>query len=175
MQTTTVIQPTHFNHQQQQQHPQQQNSASSSPRSARHESGDDDRGRRTSPAIPARVSSTPDKITKFWATYSNWHSSSPSSNNKKPSPSAYTHEYQPSQLKKPTDQRIQITGDKETWYSLNVTNMRDPVAIKQHILRRMQFSGDCDQYQYFHENGADPGNNIIAIQTKQILKYLLCY
>ncbi|KAL7331802.1 mitogen-activated protein kinase kinase kinase [Mucor circinelloides] len=156
MQTTTVIQPTHFNHQQQQQHPQQQNSASSSPRSARHESGDDDRGRRTSPAIPARVSSTPDKITKFWATYSNWHSSSPSSNNKKPSPSAYTHEYQPSQLKKPTDQRIQITGDKETWYSLNVTNMRDPVAIKQHILRRMQFSGDCDQYQYFHENGADP-------------------
>jgi hypothetical protein len=55
------------------------------------------------------------------------------------------------------DQRIQITADKETWYSLNVTNMRDPVAIKQHILKRMNFNDDFDSYQYFHENGSDPG------------------
>ncbi|CEP09782.1 hypothetical protein [Parasitella parasitica] len=157
-QTTTVVHPFHFyNQQQQQQQPLQQNSAASGPRSGRHESGEDDRARRTSPVIPARVSSTPDKISKFWASYANWHSSSPSLNTKRLSPSSYTHEYQQqSQLKRPAEQRIQITADKETWYSLNVTNMRDPVAIKQHILRRIQFGGDCDLYQYFHENGADP-------------------
>lgn len=95
--------------------------------------------RHESPQIPARVSSTPDRISKFWATYAHWHTPK-----KSPSPS----------------QRIQITGDKEIWYSLNVTNMRDPVAIKQHILKRMNYEGQCDQYQYFHENGSDPGKRV---------------
>jgi hypothetical protein len=55
----------------------QQNSAHApSPRSVRHESVEEGRGKRTPPAIPARVSSTPDKISKFWATYANWHSPS---------------------------------------------------------------------------------------------------
>lgn len=98
-----------------------------SPRSPRHES----------PAIPARISSTPDNISKFWATYTHWHTSKKTNNFK--------------------NQRIQITADKEIWYSLNVTNMRDPVAIKQHILKRMNYDGDCDHYQYFHENGLNPG------------------
>ncbi|KAI8098224.1 kinase-like domain-containing protein [Gilbertella persicaria] len=106
----------------------QKNSAS--PR-MRHESGDE------RPVIPARVSSTPEKISKIWA---HWHSP----NTKK------------QEGHRKADQRIQITADKETWYSLNVTDMRDPVSIKQHILNRMSFHGDIHQYQFFHENGADP-------------------
>ncbi|KAG2234216.1 hypothetical protein INT48_001935 [Thamnidium elegans] len=104
--------------------------------------------RHESPQIPARVSSTPDKISKFWATYTHWHTAP-----KKPNSSS---------------QRIQITGDKEIWYSLNVTNMRDPVAIKQHILKRMNYEPHCDQYQYFHENGSDPD----APMDPQELMYL---
>lgn len=87
------------------------------------------------PAIPARISSTPDKISKFWAAYHHW---SPNNTTKKLA-------------------RIQITADKEVWYSLNVTDMRDPLTIKQHILKRMNLEGDCDGYYYFHENGPDPG------------------
>ncbi|GAA5812302.1 hypothetical protein MFLAVUS_005753 [Mucor flavus] len=103
--------------------------------------------RHESPQIPARVSSTPDRISKFWATYAHWHTPKKST-----SPS----------------QRIQITGDKEIWYSLNVTNMRDPVAIKQHILKRMNYERQCDQYQYFHENGSNPD----APMDPQELMYL---
>lgn len=120
------------------------------------------------PTIPVRVSSTPDKITKFWANYSTWQQQQGKS-----SPTSYSPDYHhqtplpppPAQpiyhqaRKQLTDQCIQITGDKETWYSLNVTNMRDPVAIKQHILQRMNYNTSTpDNYFYFHENGLDPGN-----------------
>lgn len=94
-----------------------------------------------SPAIPARISSTPDKISKFWAAYNYWHPPPPP----------------PPPIKKSPHARIQITRDKEVWYSLNISHIRDPVAIKDQILKRMHLDGDCDQYYYFHENGSDPG------------------
>ncbi|OBZ87480.1 MAP kinase kinase kinase mkh1 [Choanephora cucurbitarum] len=92
------------------------------------------------PAIPARVSSTPDKVSKFWASYASWHSPT-----NKHTPSS------PNQQKS-TAQRIQITTDRETWYSLNVTNMRDPVAIKHHILSRLKITGDIHHHYFYHEN-----------------------
>ncbi|CEI86220.1 hypothetical protein RMCBS344292_00663 [Rhizopus microsporus] len=80
---------------------------------------------------------TPDKISKFWSNY--WH---------------HSPKKQPNQ--QPKEQRIQVTGDKETWYSLNVTNIRDPVTIKQLVLNRMNYEGHLDDYLYFHENGPNP-------------------
>lgn len=45
--------------------------------------------------------------------------------------------------------------------------MRDPLAIKRHILQRMNYDGNHDQYQFYHENGSDPGNKKIIIATKK--------
>ncbi|KAI9487498.1 MAG: hypothetical protein EXX96DRAFT_553495 [Benjaminiella poitrasii] len=179
-------------HNYQHHHASQQNSASSlhdpavSPRSSRHESGDEDRlGKKASPSpiIPARVSSTPDKISKFWANYSSWHSSaSPtqastptnptaasynaannnnsSSSSKKSagcSPSSFiSHSDYYNQQQKKKEQRVQVTADEETWYSLIVTDMRDPVVIKLHILNRLNFTGNYKHYMFFHENGSNP-------------------
>ncbi|KAI8374897.1 kinase-like domain-containing protein [Blakeslea trispora] len=100
----------------------------------------EEEGRKKLPTIPARVSSTPDKVSRFWASYASWHSPT-----NKHAPSS------PNQQKS-TSQRIQITTDRETWYSLNVTNMRDPVAIKHHILNRLKITGDIHQHYFYHEN-----------------------
>ncbi|KAG1469644.1 hypothetical protein G6F56_003139 [Rhizopus delemar] len=110
-----------------------QNSASSlngpvsSPRTVRHESGDE----------ASKV--TPDKSSRFWSTY--WHHSP-----KKP----------PLKSNQQKEHRIQVTGDQETWYGLNVTNIRDPLTVKQLILNRMCYPGNPDNYLYYHENGSNP-------------------
>ncbi|KAI8883868.1 hypothetical protein K501DRAFT_285104, partial [Backusella circina FSU 941] len=138
-----------------------QNSASSvngqvsSPRHARHNESSES-SPPTPPAIPARVSSTPEKISKFWATYAqHWH------NNPRKQQASSSPEPPPIRLRmnsprKSQEQKIQITSDTDTWYSLNVTQMRDPVLIKHQILKRMSLQGDIQDYQYFHENGPDP-------------------
>ncbi|KAG1053231.1 hypothetical protein G6F43_004673 [Rhizopus delemar] len=114
-----------------------QNSASSlngpvsSPRSVRHESGDE--GHKL----------IVDKASRFWSNY--WHHSSKKSLIK---------------FNQQKEQRIQITGDKETWYSLNVTNIRDPLIIKQHILNRMNYAGAIESYQFYHENGWHPNTPV---------------
>ncbi|EIE77583.1 hypothetical protein RO3G_02287 [Rhizopus delemar RA 99-880] len=118
-----------------------QNSASSlngpvsSPRSVRHESGDE--GHKL----------IVDKASRFWSNY--WHHSSKKSLIK---------------FNQQKEQRIQITGDKETWYSLNVTNIRDPLIIKQHILNRMNYAGAIESYQFYHENGWHPTSHRILVK-----------
>ncbi|KAI8988885.1 kinase-like domain-containing protein [Pilobolus umbonatus] len=123
-----------------------------SPPSVRHESGNDEQ-----PTIPARVSSTPDKISKFWATYHPTHPVKKSSVGKK----------------RTMEQRIQITHDEETWYSLNVTNMRDPMVIKDSILNKMNFEGNPDEYYYYHENGPNPASQRVLIQPVKYRPHLL--
>lgn len=49
-----------------------------------------------------------------------------------------------------------------------MTNIRDPLIIKQHILNRMNYAGAIESYQFYHENGWHPSKNI---QTK----YKYCY
>jgi hypothetical protein len=92
----------------------QQNSAHQiSPRSVRHESAEEDRGKRTPPAIPARISSTPDKISKFWATYANWHTSSPPTRKASPSSTHSPDLYQ---------QQKKVKQKKNNFFLLNDTN-----------------------------------------------------
>ncbi|KAI8146131.1 hypothetical protein BJV82DRAFT_406469 [Fennellomyces sp. T-0311] len=122
----------------------------------------------------SRFSSTPDKLSKIWAAYSHWRSptsnraskghstTSPSSSSssgvlpdgssKTPTKSALglaTH-------KRFTEQRIQVTSDKETWYSVVVTDIRDPESLKDRVLKRLDLNGNREEYYYFHENGPDP-------------------
>ncbi|KAI9281134.1 kinase-like domain-containing protein [Sporodiniella umbellata] len=102
----------------------------SSPRSVRHESGDE---------CKAAV----DKASRFWSNY--WH---------------HSHKKSPSQPSQHKENRIQITGDQETWYGLNVTNINDPSIVKQNILNRMCYFGGPDDYLYYHENGSNPSTPI---------------
>ncbi|ORZ12222.1 hypothetical protein BCR42DRAFT_79284 [Absidia repens] len=129
------------------------------------------------PSIPSRISSTPDRVSKFWSTYSHWHGNnnnttfntngtassqglaSTASVNVIPaknSPSASTAATSYCNLpQKKIDQRIQITGDKETWYSLNVMNIQNVDQLKDIILKRMNLAGNRYDYHYYHENGYD--------------------
>lgn len=61
--------------------------------------------------------------------------------------------------KQQSDQRIQVTGDMETWYSLVVTDVRDAEVAKDMMLKRMQLQGHPSDYYFFHENGLTPGIN----------------
>ncbi|CAO3614548.1 unnamed protein product [Cunninghamella echinulata] len=105
------------------------------------------------PSIPTRISSTPDKINKFWASCSYWHQGDNNNNHlhhlmhKNPAVSSNNKKH---------EQKIQVTLDKETWYSLNVKDIRHVHQLKDHILKRMNLKGDRDSYCYFHENGHDP-------------------
>ncbi|CAO3589684.1 unnamed protein product [Absidia cylindrospora] len=128
------------------------------------------------PSIPSRISATPDKVSKFWATYSYWHgnnntttlntngtaSSQGLANTAfvnvilaKNSPSTSTGTTCCNLPQKKIDQRIQITGDKETWYSLNVMNIQNVDQLKDIILKRMNLAGNRYDYHYYHENGYD--------------------
>lgn len=56
-----------------------------------------------------------------------------------------------------SDTRIQVTGDRETWYSVVVTDIRDADTLKDRILQRMNLPlQHRDGYCYYHENGPDP-------------------
>ncbi|KAG0182028.1 hypothetical protein DFQ29_006146 [Apophysomyces sp. BC1021] len=121
-----------------------------------------------SPSIPPRVTSTPDKLAKFWAQYTHWHSPSSARAMNKGQASGAGPDMttlrtpikssfgSPAHSKRITEQRIQVTGDQETWYSLHVTDVHDSDLLKDSILKRMHLAGDRDKYYYFHENGPDP-------------------
>ncbi|KAI7860000.1 hypothetical protein BDC45DRAFT_564021 [Circinella umbellata] len=128
----------------------------------------------------SRFSSTPDKLSKIWAAYSNWrsptshhrtskgHATSPSSSSSSSLSSGVTHQHHQHQQimdskkntsglglathKRFTEQRIQVTSDKETWYSVVVTDIRDSDSIKERILKRLELQGNLDDFYYFHEN-----------------------
>ncbi|KAI9482603.1 hypothetical protein BDB00DRAFT_857051 [Zychaea mexicana] len=148
----------------------------------------------------SKFSSTPDKLSKIWAAYSNWRSptshrtskghqqqqhasattatSSTSPTSSSSSSGVTTTTPLPSDNgattttstkappnksalglathKRFTEQRIQVTSDKETWYSVVVTDIRDPECLKDRILKRLDVQGNRDEFYYFHENGPDP-------------------
>ncbi|KAI7865379.1 hypothetical protein BDF14DRAFT_1744347 [Spinellus fusiger] len=51
------------------------------------------------------------------------------------------------------EQRIQVTADSDTFFSLVVTDIVDVEHIKQLILKKIGLEGESDQYSFFHENG----------------------
>ncbi|KAI8384925.1 uncharacterized protein BYT42DRAFT_612590 [Radiomyces spectabilis] len=134
-----------------------------------------DMDERTRPTIPLRVSSTPDKISRIWANYSQWHSSNrafkTSSGAGGDASPVYSKRVVSIQNSLSTanilDHRIQVTSDKDTWYSLNVTEFTDPNALKDSILKRVQLAGERDQYCYFHENGPHPN---IPLSPKDLMR-----
>ncbi|KAF7728212.1 hypothetical protein EC973_006493 [Apophysomyces ossiformis] len=132
-------------------------------------------------SITPRISSTPDKLAKFWAQYTHWQPTSSArvmnkgqtsgvsldnptlktpvksnfgsaSHTKRVSQNLANKEYHV-QI---TEQRIQVTTDQETWYTLHVTDVHDSDLLKDSILKRMHLTGDRDKYYYFHENGPYP-------------------
>ncbi|KAI8067172.1 hypothetical protein BC940DRAFT_301453 [Gongronella butleri] len=55
------------------------------------------------------------------------------------------------------EQRIQVTLDSDTFRSLTVTNIVDPVELKRCIVVKVGMPmAPLEQYQFFHENGDDP-------------------
>jgi hypothetical protein len=54
-------------------------------------------------------------------------------------------------------QRIQVTADADTWFSLTVTDLLDPTSVKDAILTRLNISPHNGPYEFIHENGPYPG------------------
>ncbi|KAI8072468.1 hypothetical protein BC940DRAFT_330616 [Gongronella butleri] len=92
-----------------------------------------------SPPFNSKTASTPEKIAKLWS-------------------SRHTNSSAPAldlaAARKAN--RIQITGDRDTWYSLNVEDIHHADHVKDLIVRRMALHGHRDDYLYFHENGPNP-------------------
>ncbi|KAI9013982.1 hypothetical protein CLU79DRAFT_767924, partial [Phycomyces nitens] len=51
------------------------------------------------------------------------------------------------------EQRIQVTTDSDTFFSLVVTDIKDAQHIKYLILKKIGLKGEPEQYSFFHENG----------------------
>ncbi|CAO3599343.1 unnamed protein product [Absidia cylindrospora] len=52
------------------------------------------------------------------------------------------------------EQRIQVTLDSDTFFSLTVTGMQDPMTLKSAIVKKLGLvTTFLDQYQFYHENG----------------------
>ncbi|KAG2171667.1 hypothetical protein INT43_008047 [Umbelopsis isabellina] len=104
------------------------------------------------PFIPSRTSSTPDKISKILgSTATNFigYNVPPklvgktAANSQKGLPKSAS--YQPSYTRIPKRHAHTV-----------MTDLHDPMLVKESILKKMGLKGDPDRYVYFHENGPDP-------------------
>ncbi|KAI9280630.1 kinase-like domain-containing protein [Sporodiniella umbellata] len=50
-------------------------------------------------------------------------------------------------------QNIHVTTDSDTFHSLQVTGIRDPLLLKSSILKKLGLGSECNQFVFFHENG----------------------
>lgn len=55
------------------------------------------------------------------------------------------------------ERRIQVTTDADTWFSLIVNDLLDPLTIKEAILARLNINPMEGPFEYIHENGPYPG------------------
>ncbi|ORY91228.1 hypothetical protein BCR43DRAFT_480028 [Syncephalastrum racemosum] len=139
----------------------------------------------------SRLASTPDKLTRFWQAWRTPTTTTATTTttittptiaaiNTTPPPPGRTTTHttrsrtssakavarvmrgDPDVQKRFFEQRIQVTADKETWYSLVVTDITDPDTLKDLILKRMNFDGHRTEYCYFHENGPDTDTELMS-------------
>ncbi|KAH8548474.1 kinase-like domain-containing protein, partial [Umbelopsis sp. PMI_123] len=54
------------------------------------------------------------------------------------------------------EQRIQVTTDADTWFSLIVNELLDPSTLKDAILARLNINPMDGPFEYIHENGPYP-------------------
>ncbi|RUS28254.1 hypothetical protein BC938DRAFT_482101 [Jimgerdemannia flammicorona] len=52
---------------------------------------------------------------------------------------------------------IQVTQDRDVWYSLDVTDMLDADEIRDKMFQRLRIVAEHDRYGCFHIGGEDPG------------------
>ena len=50
-----------------------------------------------------------------------------------------------------------MTTDADTWFSLIVNDLLDPLTIKEAILARLNINPMEGPFEYIHENGPYPG------------------
>jgi hypothetical protein len=50
-----------------------------------------------------------------------------------------------------------VTTDADTWFSLIVNDLLDPLTIKEAILARLNINPMEGPFEYIHENGPYPG------------------
>lgn len=53
-----------------------------------------------------------------------------------------------------------MTLDSDTFFSLTVTGMHDPMTLKAAIVKKLGLASTfLDQYQFYHENGDNSGKH----------------
>lgn len=58
-----------------------------------------------------------------------------------------------------------MTLDSDTFFSLTVTNMHDPMALKSAIVNKLGMNVMyLDHYQFYHENGENSGKYLFALE-----------
>ncbi|KAI8079983.1 kinase-like domain-containing protein [Halteromyces radiatus] len=128
------------------------------------------------PYIPERKSSNPVQISKIMKQF-NVPPTLPLARTR-PNPiiarrtnngnqSQHRQQQQQQQQNRHLEQRIQVTLDSDTFFSLTVTNITDPIALKMSIVKKLGMTAtSLEQYQFYHENG---DNSDIPLDDDQLV------
>ncbi|CAO3660549.1 unnamed protein product [Umbelopsis ramanniana] len=68
------------------------------------------------------------------------------------------------QQEKSLERRIQVTTDADTWFSLIVNDLLDPLTIKEAILARLNINPMEGPFEYIHENGPYPESPLTDVE-----------